>query len=135
VIVTGFFAGAVNFGDQDLTSAGSNDVFVAKFGDTPSGTVWTPESRLFSISVYPNPFNPATTIRYTLPSKGRVTIGIYDARGARVATLIDQEQPAGPYTIPWGGRSDAGSATSSGVYFARIEFSGETRASKMVLLK
>ena len=103
--------------------------------NTLTGVGGTPEIHVLSISSYPNPFNPSTTLRYTLPSKGRATIAVYDARGVRVATLSNEEKPAGSYTVPWDGRSDGGDTVSSGVYFARVEFNGTTRAYKMVLLK
>jgi len=65
-----------------------------------------------------------------------VTVAIYDARGARVATLIDnEEREAGAYRMDWNGHADNGVAVSSGVYFARIEQSGAARSKKMVLLK
>ena len=86
--------------------------------NTLSGTGETPHSYVLSISSFPNPFNPETTIRYTVPSKGRVTIDIYDVRGARVAALLDGEKPAGAYAIPWGGQSDGVASTSSGVPFS-----------------
>jgi hypothetical protein len=111
-----------NEGNPALTQA------LAGGGDTPVHYV-------LSISAYPNPFNPATTIRYTLPDKGRATIVIYDANGARVATLVDGEKEANEYTARWEGRADSGGAVSSGVYFARIEHGGATRTKKLVLLK
>lgn len=95
----------------------------------------TPKSYALSVSAYPSPFNPKTTIRYTLPAKGRVIIAIYDARGLRVAMLLDEEKSAGAYTVPWDGRDQDGDGVSSGVYFARMEFGGEVRAYKLVLLK
>ena len=90
---------------------------------------------MLSISAYPNPFNPATTIRYTLPSPGHVSVIIYDARGARIATLVDADRDADVYTTRWDGRNASGQTVSSGVYFARIEHEGATRAKKLVLLK
>jgi hypothetical protein len=99
------------------------------------GTDKTPKSYVLSVSAYPNPFNPSTTVRFTIPAEGRVTIAVYDARGARVATLLDEEKPAGAYTVPWDARSLDGSGASSGVYFARLEFGGDVRAYKMVILK
>ncbi len=95
----------------------------------------TPKSYVLSISAYPNPFNPATTIRYTIPSRGRVTVSIYDTRGARVATIVDEEKPAGADTARWVGTNDSARGVSSGVYFARIEHNGATRTKKLVLLK
>jgi len=104
--------------------------------NTLSGTGGTPESYVFSVSNYPNPFNPRTTVSYTVPSRGEVTIAIYDARGARVATLLsNEERAAGAYRVEWDGRTDAGVTVSTGVYFARIEHGGATRTKKMVMLK
>jgi flagellar hook assembly protein FlgD len=88
------------------------------------------------VSNYPNPFNPRTTVSYTVPARGKVTVSIHDARGARIATLVSGvERDAGAYTADWNGRTDRGSVVASGVYFARIEHNGAMRAKKMVLLK
>ena len=95
----------------------------------------TPGSYVLSVSAYPNPFNPSTTIRYTVPSRGPVTIGIFDARGARVKTLLDAVSPEGAHTVPWDGRDEAGGRVSSGIYFARIAMGGQRQAHKLVLLK
>jgi hypothetical protein len=92
-------------------------------------------SRVLSLSAYPNPFNPATTLRYTLPSRGRVTIDVYDAHGAHVARVLDEEKAAGAYTTAWNGTQDGGARAGSGIYFARIVHAGETRTYKLVLLK
>ena len=104
--------------------------------NTLSGAGESPTSYVLSVSNYPNPFNPRTTVRYTVPSGGEVTIAIYDARGARVATLVkDEERAAGAYRAEWNGQTDGGETASSGVYFARIEHGGVTRTKKMTLLK
>ena len=100
---------------------------------TPVGD--TPESYVLSISSYPNPFNPQTSIRYTLPSQGRVEVSIFDLRGSHVATLVDEEKERGAYTETWNGRNAAGDGVSSGVYFARITHASGTKSYKMVLLK
>jgi hypothetical protein len=102
--------------------------------NTLSGVGGTPRSYVLSVSNYPNPFNPGTTVSYTVPSRGRVTVSIYDARGAMVRTLFEGESAAGAYTIDWDGRTDSAVA-ASGVYFARIEHASGTRSKKMVLLK
>jgi hypothetical protein len=103
--------------------------------NTLSGVGGPPKSHVLSVSAYPNPFNPSTTIRYTVPSKGRVQIGIYDARGAHVATLVNEEKEAGAYTKPWDGKGGNGATLSSGVYFARVTHPSGTRSYKTVLLK
>jgi hypothetical protein len=121
-----YFVTATDFSGNEGTPARVN---------TLSGTGGGPRSYVLSISSCPNPFNPRTTISYTLPSRGAVTVAIYDARGARAATLVNgEEQDAGAYRIEWDGRAGNGLA-ASGIYFARIEHSGATRSRKMVLLK
>jgi hypothetical protein len=121
-----YYVTATDFSGNEGTPSTINTL--TSVGGTPAGHV-------LSISAYPNPFNPATTIRYTLPSAGHVTVVVYDASGARVATLVDGERDSDAYTARWDGRSDAGTKVSSGVYFARIEHNGVTRVKKMVLLK
>jgi len=95
----------------------------------------TPKSYVLSVSNYPNPFNPRTTVSYTVPSRGAVTVAIYDLSGARVATLFHGERAAGAYSVAWDGRTDHAGVAASGVYFVRIEHSSGTRSKKMVLLK
>lgn len=79
---------------------------------------------------YPNPFNPVTTIEYALPERARVTLEVYDALGAKVATLFDGERAAGTYHA----RFDA-TNLSSGVYVALLRSEATTRSIKMLLLK
>jgi flagellar hook assembly protein FlgD len=99
-------------------------------------SVGAPKSYVLSVSNYPNPFNPSTTVSYTVPSRGNVTVAIYDLHGAHVATLVNNEsRDAGAYRMEWNGRADSGATVSSGVYFARIEHNGSVRTKKMVLLK
>jgi hypothetical protein len=90
----------------------------------------TPTSVL-AVTAHPNPFNPSTTISYTVPSAGRVVIAVHDARGNRIATLIDADHAAGVYTRQW----TPGGELASGVYFVRIDHRGAMRMKKVVLLK
>jgi hypothetical protein len=132
---TGAHAWSHRFGDSGLQNAsGGADAFVASFSALParvtSRTPITPD-----IEVHPNPFNPAATIHFTVPSKGRVTLAIYDSHGSRVATLVDDERSAGAYTWTWHGVDDHGRQASSGVYFARVTHARGTNGCKMILLK
>jgi hypothetical protein len=135
VVVTGAFQGTVDFGGGNLVSAGSWDIFVAKYVSIASGVGDTPKGYVLSISAYPNPFNPATTIQYTVPSKGRVSLAVFNLRGGHVVTLVDQEAAAGAYTVAWNGRDDRGNLVGSGVYFGRLASPAGTRSYKMTLLK
>jgi len=84
---------------------------------------------------YPNPFNPATTIRFFVPEAGTVSLRIYDVAGRLVQRLVSGPTPAGEHAVEWDGRSANGNAVSAGVYFARLEWGGETQMKKIVLLK
>jgi hypothetical protein len=86
-----------------------------------------------SVSSYPNPFNVNTTVKYTVPVHGRVTVGVYDARGRQVATLVEEDKVAGAYTVSWDGRDGRGHGVGSGVYFARVSHGDRTLSYKMLL--
>jgi PKD repeat protein len=83
----------------------------------------------------PNPFNPSTELTYTLSRPGNVTLVIYDVSGRRVRELLNEAQGAGPRTVEWNGRNDAGQFASAGVYFARIRACGTAETRKLALVK
>jgi len=84
----------------------------------------------------PNPFNPATSIRFDVPSvSGVVTLRIYDVNGRLVRTLVNGALPAGRKTVGWEGLNDAGSPAATGMYFYRLTGPGFARTRKMLLLK
>ncbi|MDZ7762872.1 MAG: T9SS type A sorting domain-containing protein [Melioribacteraceae bacterium] len=79
---------------------------------------------------YPNPFNPNTKISYQVPQKDLVTLKVYNVLGKEVTTLVNEEKPAGFYTIDF----DA-SGLASGVYFYSIQYGSSIQTKKMTLLK
>jgi len=79
---------------------------------------------------YPNPFNPVTNVKYSIPQSSFVSIKIYDILGNEVATLINEEKPAGEYEIKFNGDN-----LSSGVYFYRLETNEFQKTLSMVLMK
>jgi hypothetical protein len=83
----------------------------------------------------PNPFNPATTLRYAVPRSGRVQLRIYDVAGRRVRTLVDGQTPAGFHDVTWDGRDHAGRGVASGTYYYRLDAEGYTATRKMTLVK
>jgi len=83
----------------------------------------------------PNPFNPTTTIRFSLDSALPVSLSIYDARGRLVATLVDELRSAGVHDVRWDGTDRAGASVSSGVYFYRMTAGKTAQSRRMVLLK
>jgi FlgD Ig-like domain len=84
---------------------------------------------------YPNPFNPATTIAFSIEKAAHVNLSIYDVRGARVRTLVDQHRNAGAYHADWDGRTDRGQQVASGVYFYKLVAGSFTDTKKMTILK
>ncbi len=85
----------------------------------------------------PNPFNPSTTIRYTVPEGNQeyVTLKVYDLRGQLVRTLVDRFVESGAYSVIWDGTDETGRDVSSGVYFYRMKAGDFVQTRKMVLLK
>jgi len=79
---------------------------------------------------YPNPFNPITQIQYEMKSAGQVNMELFDIRGAKVRTLINEQKPAGSYEFTFDGLQ-----LSSGVYFYSMTANGFTETRKLVLMK
>jgi hypothetical protein len=83
----------------------------------------------------PNPFNPVTTIRYTVDDAGYVELYVYDVSGALVRTLVRGVVPAGDSEVVWRGRDDSGRQVASGVYLYQLRSRNFVESKKMVLLK
>lgn len=84
---------------------------------------------------HPNPFNPETTIEYTVGERMPVTLEIVDVAGALVTRLEQGVRAAGTYRATWNGRDMMGRPVGSGVYFYRLSGAPEVAAGKMVLIK
>jgi hypothetical protein len=89
----------------------------------------------FATNVFPNPFNPSTTISYDLPNEAFVSIVIYDAIGQEVRRLVSEQTAAGRYRAQWDARDNLGRAVGSGVYIAKVEAGSFSSSQKMLLLK
>lgn len=85
--------------------------------------------------VRPNPFHPATTLEYSVPSAGAVTLRIYDTRGAFVRTIVNDAAPAGRYQATWNGRDDQGREVGSGVFWAVCRAGDREVTRRLVLLR
>nr|MCU0365484.1 T9SS type A sorting domain-containing protein [Ignavibacteriaceae bacterium] len=79
---------------------------------------------------FPNPFNPGTTINFSIPAEGFVTLDVYNSIGQKVASLVNETKTAGSYTVGF----DASDLTS-GIYFYKISSGNFTETKKMILLK
>ncbi len=100
-----------------------------------------PGARVFAVSQnFPNPFNPSTTIGFTVPPTGEgervaVTVHVFDVRGRLVRTLLDGKRPAGSHRIHWDGRGNRGEPVPSGVYFYRVTAADAEATRKMTLAR
>ena len=96
--------------------------------------VLTLETKL--LGNYPNPFNPSTTISFNLTAEDakNAKLVIYNLKGQKVRTLINEQLPAGSYTIEWNGKNEKGEI-STGIYFYKLTTGDKTFSRKMLLMK
>ena len=133
-------------------SEDGNNVWVASDGglafSNDKGITWKTDNNWFPItqyvnfdvdregknicggSQYPNPFNPSTTIKYSIPKQSNVTLKVFDVLGSEVATLVNKEQPQGNYEVEFDG-----SELTSGIYFYRLQAGDFVETKKMILIK
>lgn len=104
----------------------TNDVVVTDVGETEQTGVLTYKLE----HNYPNPFNPATTISFSIPTKSFVTITIFDLLGREVSTLLSEELPPGNYARQWSGKG-----LTSGVYFYQLRAGTFLQTNKLLLLR
>lgn len=88
-----------------------------------------------SLENYPNPFNPATTISYSLPASGKVELTIYNMLGQKIRSLIHMYQFAGQHKIIWDGKNAQGIKMPSGIYIYRLRSGKSMISKKMILIK
>jgi len=103
-------------------------------GDGTTGVGDTPVAFGLQGAV-PNPFNPQTTIHYSLPVSGHVDLRLYDIQGRLVRSLVDGVRSSGANQARWDGRDDAGRSVASGTYFARLRSGGDATVKSMVLVR
>jgi subtilisin family serine protease len=87
------------------------------------------------LGAMPNPFNPQTTIRFSLPDAQAVRLDIYDVQGRLVRSLLDGVRPAGINRVGWDGRDDTGRGVASGTYFARLRAGGHQDVRSLTLVR
>jgi hypothetical protein len=119
--------------EVDLTLAHFEDIGWF-FGD-PTGVAVVPGNRNALYPNRPNPFNPQTTISFTLAHDAPARLRIYDVAGRLVRSLVQASLPAGPHERTWDGKDDAGRRVASGVYVMRLQTDGFEQSRRMLLLK
>jgi hypothetical protein len=107
-----------------------NEPFVANGGRLPALPI-----RTCLHQNHPNPFNPATIIRYEIAKASHVSIRIFNVSGARVRDLYSGFRPPGVYEVGWDARNETGLAVATGIYFCRFEAGRTIETRKMLLIK
>ena len=98
---------------------------------TSGGTIKMLPAEFVLHSAYPNPFNPSTTISFDLPESGKVSLNVYDLKGALVGTLLNESKIAGTYQCRWTPNSEL----ASGMYLFELKTKNQTRHRKITYLK
>ncbi len=84
---------------------------------------------------FPNPFNPETTLAFSLPKPGKTTLTIYNVLGRKIRTLLNRTVAAGQHRVQWDGRDDSGREAASGLYLVRLRSGNQVASRKIVKLK
>jgi len=129
----------VGFAVETIASTGTRTDMIGRILEFFEGTtsVTTPREvpHVFALSQnFPNPFNPSTTIRFSVPAKAPVHLSVTDMLGREVATLVDEELEAGSYTVQFEARSGS-SVLASGTYLYRLTSGDVSLVRKMMLVK
>ena len=89
----------------------------------------------FALSNFPNPFNPATTIQFSLPEAGFVSLVVYDIAGQKVREIVSGEKISGLHSVIWNGTNEFGHNVSSGIYLYRLQAGEFTKTQAMTLVR
>ncbi|MDD2332462.1 MAG: chitobiase/beta-hexosaminidase C-terminal domain-containing protein, partial [Candidatus Cloacimonetes bacterium] len=125
-----YFVTAVFFDEYE--SAASNSVLV---NWTANEDTSAPGLQTALQGNYPNPFNPSTTIKYSLKEASAVELGIFNLKGQKICSLVNGILPSGNHTVTWNGQDAKGSTMPSGIYYLRLETRQGTSTRKIMLMK
>lgn len=101
----------------------------------PTATQPQVQSLCSNLGAYPNPFNPTTTIQYSLDAETDCRVDVYNCKGELVRTLINEPQAAGTHQLQWNGQDFNGNAVASGLYFANVATEQQNTTTRLILLK
>ncbi len=111
-------------------------VLVEEYEEIVSNVPAEPALRSFRLEqAYPNPFNPMTTIKFSVPENQKVSLRIYDLAGRLVKILVDEYRETGDYEAVWRGRDNSDRQVAAGVYFARLNSGRFTQSRSVTLVK
>jgi len=84
---------------------------------------------------FPNPFNPETSISFDLKEAGKVSLKIYNLQGQLVRTLVDENKPAGRFSVKWNGMGENGSTVASGIYMYILDVNNFKQSQKLIFMR
>jgi agmatine/peptidylarginine deiminase len=103
--------------------------------DPSTGVTQGPSGASLTLAASPTPLRDATELSFDLPAEVPVRLDIYDVRGRRVASVLDDVLPPGCHRVPWTGFGSDGARVPSGIYFARLSVDGAVATAKLVVLR
>jgi hypothetical protein len=117
-----------------------DDVYVQRINDylAETGVNSGPDSKPMAWnleSAYPNPFNPSTSIAFTVPVAADVSLTVFDILGREVTRLVNGKMQAGAHVVQWNTQNHHGGTVASGIYFYRLEAQDYEMTRKMILMK
>ncbi|MHB9031088.1 MAG: TolB family protein, partial [Candidatus Latescibacterota bacterium] len=122
-------------GNDHWTRTYVRDFSPAEIGIATAAAESAP-ARFMLTGNYPNPFNPSTTIGFSLDSPGKVSLTVFSLSGQKVRDLVSGiSMPPGAHEVVWNGRDESGKAVSSGVYFIRLTQGSRMATRKMAFMK
>jgi len=107
----------------------------SSFEEKPVHVEETAPAQFTTITNYPNPFNPSTTISFKLSEPGYTRLSVYNSAGQKIKELVSSELSAGKHSVFWDSKDSAGKAVSSGIYFSVLESGGKKASGKMMMMK
>ncbi len=151
IFTAGFFEDNINLGGDTFWNFGDCDMYIAKL-DSIGNHIWSKRfgnwiswegvgiddshlKRNLEFRVYPNPFNPHTTISFTVPIPTHTILKVYDVKGKLVRTLLNERKIPGKYRLMWDGSDANHLPVASGIYFVRLEIDGFSTTKKIVHIK
>lgn len=121
----------VTYGVDHFEAGASTLVEINQLSNLPD--LLNPETKIQSI--YPNPFNPSTNIKYSVKVEGPVEIEIFNVKGQKVRTLVSENKAPGHYQIVWNGNNDHNNSVASGMYFCKLKTQDKQIIRKMMMIK
>jgi len=118
-----------NWNDLEILQAAQKE-FISTNVDDPVVVI---EASLYQN--YPNPFNPSTTISYDLNEQTQVQLSIFNTKGQKIITLINDYKNVGIHSVVWNGSDENGKTAPSGIYFYKLQTEKYTSTKKMILMK